>query len=210
MKTLFKAVLICGLTVFLTSSCSSVSGERGSEVQAPVVPLSCIVVLPANTSVDNDGTINYDKAQSLEKGARYADGVIQTKLTGNSKVRLLSKVQLGKLVPAIEGGFSGTVVSIGKKMNCDAVLVTVVSRFKQRVGSELASDSPASAEFKMVLRHSEKGAVLWSADFRETQDSFLSNIFSYNKVQSRGLKWISVEQLMEQGINQRLEECPYL
>ncbi|BCL61137.1 hypothetical protein DGMP_18300 [Desulfomarina profundi] len=62
----------------------------------------------------------------------------------------------------------------------------------------------------MVLRHVKTGAVLWSADFKETQESLLSNILSFNKAQSRGFKWISVEELLEQGIRERLAQCPYL
>jgi hypothetical protein len=62
----------------------------------------------------------------------------------------------------------------------------------------------------MALIHSHTGAVLWTGDFRETQESFLSNIFSFTKMQSRGFKWITVEQLVEQGIKERLATCPYL
>ncbi len=53
-------------------------------------------------------------------------------------------------------------------------------------------------------------AVLWSADFDETQESLMSNILAFNKAQSRGFKWVSVENLVRQGIKERIADCPYL
>lgn len=210
MKIILKSLLITFVSSVLLSSCSSTSGLGGAEVQAPIVPLSCIAVLPANTSVEKDHTIKYKEASSLEKGAAFATTVLQQELAGQTKVRLLSQDQIDTLVPEIEGGFSGTVAALGRRVNCEGVLVTTVRRFKQREGTELASEAGASVDLQMVLRHSKNSAVLWSADFRETQESFLKNIFSYDKMQSRGFRWITVEQLTEQGIKQRLDECPYL
>lgn len=211
MEKFSRLLLACGFAIMLLSSCSSISGSGGGrEVQAPLQPLSCIVVLPATTSVDRDNTIHYEEARFLEKGAALASGVMARELQGNPKVRILNSAQVSSLVQDVSGGVTGTVAEVGKKMNCDGVLLTTVRGFKQRVGTEYASDSPASADLHMVLRHAGNGSVLWSADFRETQESFLKNIFSYSKMQSRGFKWISVEQLVEQGIKDRLAECPYL
>jgi hypothetical protein len=206
-----RLLLVCSCALTLLSSCSSNSGNgNGGLVQPPVEPLSCIIVLPASTSVDKDDTINYEEAQSLEKGAAYATEVIAGALEGNPKIRILTSEQVNSLVPEISGGITGTVSALGQKLNCDAAMLTTVLRFKQRVGTDYASDSPASADVHMVLRHVSNGTVLWSADYRETQESFLKNIFSYSKMKSRGFKWITVEQLMETGIKERLAECPYL
>ncbi len=210
MKTIISAVLLAGLSIFSLSSCSLVQQQGGTQEPQALVPLSCIAVLPSNTSVDAESNVSYATARSLELGARFADSVLRRELGGHEKVRIIGENELAGLVSGIEGGLSGTMSAIGKKVNCEGVLLTTVQRFKQREGSELASDSPASAEFQMVLRHSGNGAVLWSSDFSETQDSFLSNVFSYKKMQSRGFKWVIVEKLMEQGIVERLGECPYL
>lgn len=174
------------------------------------MPLSCIAVLPAGTSVDQNETIDYQDARSLEKGADFISAIMDRELGGHAKVRLLSASQVASLGPEITGGLSGMVSTIGKKVDCDAVLLTTVRRFKQREGTEYAVDEPASANFQMALMHSRTGAVLWTADFRETQESLLDNILTYNKAQSRGFKWVTVEQLVEQGVKDRLATCPYL
>jgi hypothetical protein len=90
------------------------------------------------------------------------------------------------------------------------VLLTTVRRYQQREGTEYAADSPASVNFSMALRRTDNGNVLWSTEYREKQQSFLSNIFSFTKAKDRGFKWVSVEQLMTQGIKERLAQCPYL
>jgi hypothetical protein len=197
--------------VLLLSSCSQHSGSDGNdEAQVPIQPLSCIAVLPAGTSAGNDAAIEYEEARSLQEGAAYANDVLRLELAGNPRVRFLNSNQVATLVPEIAGGMTGTVAAIGKKMNCDGVLLTTVRRYQQRQGTEYAADAPAFVDFSMVLRHSGTGTVLWSTDFREEQQSFLSNVFTFSKAKTRGFKWVSAEQLMEQGMKQRLGECPYL
>lgn len=210
-KKIISLILFYSCAVILFSSCSSKSDDAGNtQVQLPVEPLACIAVLPARTSVDQDETVVYAEAQSLEQGATYATDIMTGELKGNPKVRILSLNQVAALVPEISGGISGTVAALGQKLNCDGVLMTTVRRYTQREGTEYSADSPAAVDFDMVLRDSGNGNVLWSADFREKQESFLSNIFSFRKAKSRGFKWITVEELMEQGIKERLNECPYL
>ncbi len=198
------------LGLFL-SSCSSLSGsDDNQQAKAPLKPISCIAVLPAGTSVDKDETVEYSEAQSLEKGAAYATEVLRNELHGNPKVRIMSSGQLTSLVPEISGGKIGTVTEVARKMDCDAVLQTTVRQYRQREGTEYAVDAPASVNFTMVLRDATNGDVLWTTEFREQQQSFLSNIFSFTKAKKRGFKWVSVEKLMEQGIKDRLAQCPYL
>lgn len=209
-EKLFKVFLSCSCALLLLASCSANLGPDGGQVQQPLEPLSCIAVLPVGTSVDRDDAIRHEEARALDKGADFATDVMTNELSGNRKVRILTADQVASLVPDVSGGLSGTVSAIGKKVNCDAVLLTTVRRFKQRVGTEYASDDPASAELHMALMHTRTGAVLWTGDFRETQESFLDNILTIDKVQKRGLKWVTVEQLVEQGIKERLATCPYL
>ncbi len=211
MKKTFGLFLCYCCAAILFSSCSSQPGSNSSEeMQAPIQPLSCIAVLPVRTSVNQDTTIDYAKAQSLQDGAVYATDVINRELQGNPRVLFVTSSQVDSLVSQVTGGVSGTVGALGQKLKCDGVLLTTVSRFQQREGTEYSADSPASVDFSMVLRHSGQGNILWSADFREEQESFLSNILSFTKAKNRGFKWVSAEQLLEQGIIERLEDCPYL
>lgn len=211
METFSKIFILWSCTVILLSSCSSTpQNDEALQVKSPLVPISCMAVLPADTSVDSDETISYEEARSLEQGAAAATGIIAETLAGYDKVRILTHNQVSGLVSDISGGISGTVATLGRKINCDSVLMTTVRKFKQREGTDYSIDTPASVDFRMRLIQSSTGNTLWNADFRETQESFLENIFSYSKMKSRGFKWITAEQLLDEGIKKRLGECPYL
>ncbi len=211
MKNLIFTTLKWSCVALFLSSCSPQSHVgSGAKLHAPIEPLACIAVLPATTSVGHDETIQLDEARDLERGATFATSVISKELMANENVKMLTTSQISSLVSEVSGGYSGTIAALGEKLNCDGVLTTIVSKFKQRKGSEYSSESTASTKFSMTLRHAEKGSILWSADFGETQESFLSNILSFEKVQSRGFRWITVEELLESGIHERLRDCPYL
>ncbi len=207
MERLFRILVLCSCAVFLLASCAANIGGDGGNAPASLQPLSCIAVLPAGASADKEETLSYDDARALETGATYATTVLDRELAGRPAVRILNSSQVA---PEILGGISGMVAEIGKKVNCQGVLLTTVRRFKQRVGTEYASEEPASVDLIMVLLHAETGAVLWTADVRETQESFFENILSFDKMQRRGFKWITAEQLLEQGMAERLTTCPYL
>lgn len=208
MKNLSTLLLLSCCTVVFLASCSS--HNSGEQVQAPLEPVNCIVVLSATTSVDTEDSIKYDDAKTLEKGAVYANIILDSELSGRDDVRFLTPYQLSVLVPEISGGITGAAAALGEKLNCDAILSTTVRRFKEREGTEYASDSPAAVEFNMVLMQAATGRTLWYADYREAQKSFLSNIFSIDNIKKRGFKWVTAEQLMEQAIKERLAENPYL
>lgn len=210
MEKLAKLFLSCCAFVLLASCSANLAGDKGEAARAPLEPLSCIAVLPAGTSVAQDETLAYEEARSLEKGADFITAIMARELDGHARIRLLTANQVASLAPEISGGLPGMISTIGKKVNCDGVLLTTVRRYEQRQGTDYAVEEPASADFQMALMHSRTGAVLWTADFRETQESLLDNILTYNKAQSRGFKWVTVEHLVEQGVKDRLAACPYL
>ncbi|SDP73738.1 hypothetical protein [Desulforhopalus singaporensis] len=207
-KTFYWSFVVVIVAAFMSSCSSKVVEDH--KVAAPMQPLNCIAVVPAVTSVDKDETVRYEEAKALEKGAAFATAVLTAKLGSNERVRVLNSAQVSALLTGVTGGRVGTVSALGDKVNCDGILLTTVSKFRQRQGTGLAVDTPASASFQMVLKHAENGNVLWATNFEETQESLLSNIFSFRKAQKRGFKWITVEELMEQGIDEKLQNCPYL
>lgn len=201
MKKLARLLLFC--CAVLLASCSANLGSN-RDAQVPLKPVSCIAVLPASPTVD------LQDIPELEKGADFLTEIMARELEGHEKVRLLTENQVASFAPTMSLGLPGMFSAIGREVSCDAVLMTTVSRFKQREGTEYAVEEPASAEFQMKLIHAPTGEVLWTAEFRETQESLLENILSYEKAQRRGFKWVTVEQLVEQEVKERLATCPYL
>ncbi len=210
MKKIIVFLLVAAVLVSLLSSCSWLREPGGKRVDNPLQSLSCIAALPAVTSVNRDNTIRFDQAKSLEKGAAYATSVISAQLAVNRKVRVLNSAQVSVLVPGALDGDVDRISELARKVDCEGVLVTTVQRFKQRQGTAISVKEAASVEFTLSLYHAPSGIVLWTSDYRETQQSLLENLFSLSKMQKRGFKWVTAEELLKQGVLERLAECPYL
>ncbi len=167
-------------------------------------------MLPTATPVDTDKKMGYAEAENLQKGAVFMDKVIADELRDYPGSRLLNAAQVEGLSTEITGSRMDMIKKIGKKLKCDAILLSTITRFQQRQGGEYAANYPASAAFTMELVNVQDGRVLWRGNFDETQESLLSNLLSFGKAQSRGFKWITVEELVRQGIHERLSSCPYI
>ncbi len=204
----YIAILYC--FVLVLASCSGKQVGHENKMDKVVENLTCLVVMPTRTTVATTRDMKYANAEVLEKGASFIDSVIADELNGSQVSRIIAAEQIAGMPTEVSGGNMGMLKAIGGKLNCNAILVTTVQHFKQRVGGEYAVDSPASVAFEMRLVDVNTGSVFWSSTFSETQESLLNNLFTFSKAQSRGFKWITVEELVRQGVHERLSQCPYL
>ena len=210
-KSLVLQLLLAGTFAMLIGACTSKTQlpteEERSEAQQRV---PCIIVLPVETRVNSDSSMTYEQAALLEKGAAHMDSVLAEAVVGKNNVRMLSSRQLASLLPGDTGSQLKLIKKIGSELNCGAILTTELSVYRQRVGGSYGADSPASAVFSMKLISTRDGRVLWHSMFNETQQSLMSNLLSFGRAENRGFKWITVEELVRQGVNETLQQCPYL
>jgi TolB-like protein len=93
---------------------------------------------------------------------------------------------------------------IGQMVYADAVLSGRVQRYRERVGDEWGAKSPASVAFVLDLIDVRRGDVIWSARFDETQKSLSENIFAIGDIGQRGVRWLTAEQLTQEGVRKAL------
>jgi hypothetical protein len=204
-----KVCLFC-CAVFIVSSCAGNQDGTGKNNDREVKKLTCLIVLPTEPSANTERKMDVAEANNLRKGATFIDGVIADELKNFAGSRLLNATQIEGFSPEMSGNKTGMIKSVGRELKCDVVLMSTINRFHQREGGEFAADFPASAAFSMELVRVDDGKVLWSGSFDETQESLLSNLLSFGKAQSRGFKWVTVEELVRQGVHERLSACTYL
>lgn len=101
------------------------------------------------------------------------------------------------------------ITETGKKLNADGVLVGFVYRFSQRVGGPYAAERPASAAFDLAMVRVGDGAVLWKNSFEETQQSFADDVLAASHYMDRGLRWFTVQEWGDIGLNQMLGRFPW-
>ncbi len=161
---------------------------------------------PAMSEPKSGEALTYQTAANLENGAAYLDQELKEALQVSNNVRFLSQRQLTSLLPETDTAQAALLGSIRSELKCNAVLVTSLSRYVQRVGGDYGVDSPASVAFSMKLLDTANSSVIWSATFDETQQSFMSNVMSAHKY---GLKWLTVDELASLGISQIVKQSPY-
>lgn len=206
MRDIYIAILV-GLTLAISGCGSKQPLPTDEERQLARKEVPCIVVLPVQTQVSRDPNVTYNKAAELENGAEYMDVTMREFLVGRPHVRVLSSRQFTSLLPENPSDQLSLITRIGTELNCNAVLQTTLVRYRQRDGGSYAVDAPASASFDFRLYDTRDGRVIWSSRFQETQQSVMSNIISSS---SRGFTWLTVEELVERGLAEQIEECPYL
>lgn len=83
-------------------------------------------------------------------------------------------------------------------------LSVLVYRFEERKGSNIAVDRPASVGFHA---HLHKGnSLLKTVSFDETQQPLSENVLRLGAFLKRGAKWITVDELAQEGIEKVVEE----
>ena len=95
---------------------------------------------------------------------------------------------------------------IGERVYADAVITGRILRFRERIGNELGVKSPASVAFVLDLVNVRRGDILWSARFDETQKPLSENIFAIGDISQRGVRWLTAEQLVHEGVKKAVAQ----
>jgi TolB-like protein len=95
---------------------------------------------------------------------------------------------------------------IGEMVYADAVITGRIQRYRERIGDEWGAKSPASVAFVLDLVDVRRGDVIWSARFDETQKSLSENIFALGEIGQRGVRWLSAEQLAQDGVKKAVSQ----
>jgi PBP1b-binding outer membrane lipoprotein LpoB len=209
MKNTTRSVIVALFCSLFLAACMGPAIDSKEEKAQALTPLKGIVVMPTvvtKSALGSDSRGNFTRAGV----AGFVNGLVATELGGKVNVHLMTEGQLDGLLTTSGGNRLAQMRIIAAKQDSDAVLDVTVTRFRERDGSDLAVNSPASAAFEMLLTHVETGRVLWAASFDETQEALSNNLFTLGQARSRGFRWITVEDLVRQGIKERLAECPYL
>jgi len=206
-KTNTSILIVALFCSLFLSACLGKNIDTKEEKNKNIQNLKGIVVMPTVVATSALGSKGNFTSASV---AGFVNGLVAAELGTKAKVHLISEGQLDGLLTNASGSRLGQMKALAAKQDSDAVLEVTVTRFRERDGSDISVNSPASAAFEMVLIHVDSGMVLWAGSFDETQEALSSNLFTLGQAKSRGFKWITVEELVRQGMKERLAECPYL
>lgn len=124
---------------------------------------------------------------------------------------LITKAQEGEERAAPrqpEGRTDGKIEVPGKPAQYDAIVTGVITRFKDRDGNAILINSPASVSFEVFMFSVRDGAILWRAEYSETQEPLLDNLLLVGRFLKRGGAWQTNEKLSEYGIAKMMRTFP--
>ena len=155
----------------------------------------------------SDGMRSDSENINVTEGASILTRLMERKL--DPFYYLITREKVAALLPDLKSLRAHQIATmLGRKLEVDAVLMGMVTRYQSREGKDYAVSQPASVAFKLYLLESKKGDILWSARFDKTQKPLsedLSNISSFIQGEWR---WLTAEELMELGVNQILDKFP--
>ncbi len=195
--------------LLIVAGCARVE-EPVPVAQDPAVVVTCIAVLPAQSAVDFDQTVSTAESRTLQEGVQTLNVLLREQLQDTRKFVFLTEAQVD-LIDGQSGMIDHSALKyIASRFSCNLVLKTTLSRYSHRVGGQYGAREPAAVTFSYKLYEAETGRVLCHGRFDERQQSVMENLFSLGKARSRGLTWITAEQMLREGMTEKLGQCPYL
>jgi hypothetical protein len=98
----------------------------------------------------------------------------------------------------------GLVLTAGRNLEVDAVLVGYLYRVREREGGRFAAAAPASVAYGLYLMETGQGRLIWFDEFDETQKSLDENLLAFGTFLKRRGEWISADQMVAQSLKEML------
>lgn len=97
-------------------------------------------------------------------------------------------------------------VRLGQSLGVDHVLVGLVWRYQERVGSAMAATDPASVSFSLFMVDVASQKRVWKGSFSKTQTSLSENLLDAPLFLKKGMKWLTAEELSSYGVEKILNQ----
>ncbi len=91
-------------------------------------------------------------------------------------------------------------VRLGQSLGVDHVMVGLVWRYQERVGSAMAASDPASVAFSLFIVDVASQKLVWKGTYDKTQTSLSENLLDTPMFLKKGMKWLTAEELSSYGI----------
>jgi hypothetical protein len=194
------------LTTVLLSACATVTPQQTGQ---EIIPVNSIAILPTEILIENNRILETVR-QRREAGAAILNTLLTDRFSDMPSMKLVRQGQLESLQPGAARNKTLLAREIGRQLQVDAVFTATVNRYRPRDGTSYSVNRPASVSFDYRLIDVDTGQTLCSGVFDETQQSLSENMFSFSQATKRGFRWITAEELLTEGLQDKLDNCIYL
>jgi hypothetical protein len=135
----------------------------------------------------------------LEKKGKGFDLISPGQIEGFYNIDLAKNLSLDPL-PMMK--------KIGDQVKADYILWGDLYQYRERKGTAYGVERPASIAFDLHLLRIKDGVLVWKAQFFKTQKALSENLFEMGDfLKSKG-RWVTVEELARQGLEEDLKDFP--
>jgi hypothetical protein len=203
--------------IFLfVSACSffapaTIQSKRSTDLEARKIR-RIAVVLPNGRVPEQRAQATYtatpvEKGPSEEELSELLARLVHSTMASIPDWQIVSESEVRDVSQSIPpGADTARLRKIGEMVYADALIVGRMQRYRERIGNEWGAKSPASVAFVLDLIDIRRGDIVWSARFDETQKPLSENIFALGNIGNRGIRWLSAEQLTQEGVRKAVAQ----
>jgi hypothetical protein len=207
----FLAVIFLCVSACSTFVPATLQSKRSTDLDARKIR-RIAVLLPdgmtpgAKSPAVYTSTPSSERKPSEEELSELLDRLVYSTMASMPNWQIVSEREVRDVAQSVPPGDNARLRKIGEMVYADAVIVGRMQRYRERIGDEWGAKSPASVAFVLDLIDVRRGDVIWTARFDETQKALSENIFALGQIGQRGIRWLSAEQLTQEGVRKAVGE----
>jgi hypothetical protein len=211
MKILMPALVLLAFLAACSLSPGNIQSRQSTDLEARHIK-RIAVLAPAAPAAAPPAKNPLLGASSDKRVERQDPGEILMRLVYSAMVALprwqiISESELKDVSDSIpQTNDIARLRKVGELVYADAVITGRMLRYRERVGGDIGVQSPASVAFTLELIDVQRGDVIWSTRFDETQKGLSENILSLGDIRERGLRWLTAEQLAQDGVRKIINQ----
>lgn len=97
---------------------------------------------------------------------------------------------------------------VGRQLGADGIIAGYLFCYRERKGFDYSAEKPASVTFCVHLIRTRDGVSVWKGVFDKTQHSLMENILDIIPFIRGGWKWMTAEELSQEGVREILKSFP--
>ncbi len=195
------------LLVVAAGGCAGTDSGLDKE-KLPDFTLTCAAVLPAAQGASMERQPTAEEEKLLAEGLAVINQQLRDQFSGRTDIRLISADEAGDAAGGPRTSLAAAKAA-AEKVGCNAILETTLHQYKERLGGEYTAKEPAAVGFSYRLLGLPDGTLLCRGSFDEAQEPLMNNLLKFRQSAENGFKWVTAEQLLRQGMRERLDDCRY-
>jgi hypothetical protein len=196
--------------LFLLAACGIGPGtfdsKHNTDLEARKIRRIAVFPLEA-LSGEERARVPFSPGAPAESPAALISRQLYTALSQTPNWQIISDREVREMMPLVPPGSpEGRARRLGQLVYADGVLSGRLLRFREREGEAIGVKSPASVAFVLELWDVKRGDSIWTARFDETQRPLSENLFALGDVGSRGVRWLTAEELAREGVKKAVAD----